>query len=100
MISVAAFLISVGCGSPESLAVGSRLLGAQGRPAATTCGSPERTTRFSVVAKDGVSWLQGRDGKPFFSMGVCCVEPGTSFNDYDQKNPSYAAYKYYPDGKE
>ncbi|MDR3688175.1 MAG: hypothetical protein P4L46_02265 [Fimbriimonas sp.] len=57
-------------------------------------------SRFRVVDDHGSMYLQGPDGKPFFSLGVCCVDTGTSYADYDPKNPSYAAFKYYAEGKQ
>jgi hypothetical protein len=56
--------------------------------------------RFKLIDDHGTWWLVGPDKKRFFSLGVCCVEPGTSFAEYDTKNPSYAAFKYYPEGKQ
>jgi hypothetical protein len=36
-------------------------------------------------------------GKPFFSLGVCCVTPGDPWLEYHPDNPGYAAFKQYPD---
>jgi len=57
-------------------------------------------TRFNLVNKDGFWWLAGPDKKPFFSLGVCCVTTGSSFMEDDPANPGYAAYRYYPNGKQ
>jgi hypothetical protein len=53
-------------------------------------------TRFQVVQDNGISWLTDPVGHKTVSFGVCCVEPGTPFVTYDPGNPSYAAWKYYP----
>ena len=53
--------------------------------------------RYMPVQKDGVWWLQsGKVRKPFFSFGVCVVDTGTKWEDYDPGNPSYAAHSFYP----
>lgn len=54
-------------------------------------------TRFQVVNDHGLDWLIDPNGKRFLSFGVCCVDPGTPFKEYDPSNPSYAAWKSYPD---
>src|ERR1019366_10502634 len=38
--------------------------------------------------------------KPFFTLRVYCVTTGAGFLDDDPKNPGYAAYRYYPTGKQ
>lgn len=52
---------------------------------------------FALLADKGVWWLRNPQGKRFFSLGVCCVEPGTAWKEYNPKNPSYAAWRYYAD---
>ncbi len=52
---------------------------------------------FSLQADKGVWWLKTPQGKRFFSLGVCCVEPGTVWKEYNPKNPSYSAWRHYPD---
>ena len=50
---------------------------------------------FSIKKIDGVWWLADQQGKPFFSRGVCCVNPGLEFKDYTLKNPGYAAWHHF-----
>lgn len=51
-----------------------------------------------AVAQDGNRWWLTRpDGSRFFSLGVCCVTPGTPWQDYKPDNPGYAAWQHYPD---
>ncbi len=70
----------------------------------TSCYGPgfsptKPSSRYHLVKEKGAWWLQGADKVPFFSFGVCCVDSGTSYLDYDPKNPSYSAFKYYTEGK-
>ena len=51
---------------------------------------------YSVVRDHGVAWIKGPDGKRIWSFGVCVVDPGVKFDDYDVTNPAYAAWRYYP----
>lgn len=48
-----------------------------------------------VLQRDGFWWLAGPDGRPFFSRGVCCVNPGLSRTDYDPQNPAYAYWRQF-----
>ena len=57
-------------------------------------------SRFTLESKNGSWWFAGPDKAPFFSLGVCCVTTGASYLEDDPSNPSYAAYRYYPTGKE
>ncbi len=50
---------------------------------------------YSIKQIDGVWWLVDPLGKPFFSRGVCCVNPGIEFKDYTLKNPGYAAWHHF-----
>lgn len=52
--------------------------------------------RFTAVRENGQWWLKSPDGQKQFIFAVCVVDPGTSWADYDLKNPSYAGFKYYP----
>jgi len=54
---------------------------------------------FSLSQQNGVWWLIRPDGTRFFSLGVCCVNPGDSFLDYNPKNPGYAAWQHYPNAE-
>ncbi len=50
---------------------------------------------FSIKKIDEVWWLQNQQGQPFFSRGVCCVNPGLEFKDHTLKNPGYAAWHHF-----
>lgn len=52
-----------------------------------------------MVEKGGVYSLLHPDGRPFWSFGVCCTDPGTPWSSDDPKNPSYAAYRLFPNGE-
>src|SRR5258708_5606990 len=51
---------------------------------------------FSIQQIGATSWLVKPDGERFFSMGVCCVSPGASREEFDPDNPAYACWQYYP----
>jgi hypothetical protein len=53
------------------------------------------STRFSIQQQGSTSWLVRPNGERFFSLGVCCVTPGTSRREFDPSNPSYAAWQHY-----
>jgi hypothetical protein len=50
---------------------------------------------FTLSQQNGTWWLVRPDGTRFFSLGVCCVNPGDAFLDYNPKNPGYAAWQHY-----
>ena len=50
---------------------------------------------FSLDRKDGKWWLVAPGGQGFFSMGVCVVSQGSSKEEFDPENPSYAAWQHY-----
>ena len=50
---------------------------------------------FSIQQHDGISWLVRPNGERFFSLGVCVVSQGTSRQEFDSANPSYAAWHHY-----
>ena len=50
---------------------------------------------YSVAKESGVDWIQDPSGKRLLSFGVCVVDAGTPFLDYDPRNPSYAAFQHY-----
>jgi predicted Rdx family selenoprotein len=54
-------------------------------------------TSYTLRVQDGKWWLATPAGRPFFSLGVCCVTPGDPWLDYKPANPGYAAWKRYPD---
>jgi hypothetical protein len=53
-------------------------------------------TRFHVINEEGVSRLRDSDGHPFFSFGVCVVDMGTKFEEYQPSNPAFGAWRFYP----
>lgn len=54
---------------------------------------------YRVVEKNGIWWLQTPEGKPFFSLGVCCVLQGDTPKSFNPKNPGYASYQEYSSQK-
>ncbi len=52
---------------------------------------------FSIQKQDQISWLVRPSGERFFSLGVCCVDPGISRAEFRTDNPGYAAWRHYPD---
>ncbi|NWF88348.1 MAG: hypothetical protein HXY50_02690 [Ignavibacteriaceae bacterium] len=51
--------------------------------------------RFSLKQFNDQWWLVTPEGKPFFSRGVCCVNTGLAFDEYNQSNPGYAAWHHF-----
>jgi len=51
---------------------------------------------FTVRNIDGRYWLQRPNGGKFFSSGVCCVEPGEPWGEYDPAKPAYSAWREHP----
>jgi hypothetical protein len=51
---------------------------------------------YRIAQKGGIWWLETPAGKPFFSLGVCCVFQGDTRATFNPKNPGYAAYQEYP----
>ena len=47
------------------------------------------------MLQDGIAWLVRTDGQRFFSLGVCCVDPGVSRAEFRADNPEYAAWRHY-----
>src|SRR5688572_6231269 len=58
---------------------------ASGAPAART-----PSAGFSLRQQEGTWRLVTPDGLPFFSLGVCCVQPGVARKHFDPENPGYA----------
>ena len=50
---------------------------------------------FSVRQDQGRWRLFSPRNQPFFSLGVCGVNPGIPRAQYDPENPSYSAWQYY-----
>jgi hypothetical protein len=51
---------------------------------------------YGVVRKEGRWWFISPKGKPFFSMGVNCVNMGVTPEEYNPANPGYCALRIYP----
>ncbi len=68
------------------------------------CGSADAhdgTPRFYRVARqDGVWSVVAPDGRPFFSLGVDCVERGAAREAYRADRPRYAAFRHYASDNE
>ncbi len=56
------------------------------------------TTSFGVSQMDG-RWMFKASSGPFWSLATCCTGPGTTWDEYNPKNPSYAAHKLFPNSK-
>jgi hypothetical protein len=52
--------------------------------------------RFPLSRQGGAWWLSDSKGIKFVSLGVCCVDTGSSFLTFDPENTSYAAFRFYP----
>lgn len=55
---------------------------------------------FSIQQQGQNAWLVGPDGDRFFSLGVCCVNQGSSPGEFDPANPGYAAWRHYADSNQ
>lgn len=55
----------------------------------------EMSLPFSIRRQGEDYWLVKPNGDRFFSLGVCCVNPGTSTNLWNPANPGYAAWQHY-----
>lgn len=56
--------------------------------------------RFKPVQVDGVWWLQTPAKQNLFSLGVCVVDSGIKWSEYDLKNPAFAGFRFYPNQSE
>lgn len=65
--------------------------------ALTVCLSALRAENppFRVGQDQEDFWLITPQGERFFSLGVCCLNQGTSREKDDLENPSYAAWRHY-----
>lgn len=52
--------------------------------------------RYTTLNDNGVWWLVGPDHEKIFSLGVCVVDPGVSWDDYSLNNLAYAGFRFYP----
>ena len=65
-------------------------------PASTNASVPASPPQpFATRKDDSGWWLAAPDGQKFFSLGVCCVNQGTSREAWDSENPSYAAWQHH-----
>lgn len=62
--------------------------------------APLDSTRYKIREINGKLWLVNSENEFFFSSGVCCVNPGVTFEEYSARNPGYAAWHNYSDSKE
>ena len=68
----------------------------QNERSASQVQTTKNVARGFSVRREGERWsLVTPQGKPFFSLGVCCLFQGPAHNDYDPENPSYARWRYY-----
>jgi hypothetical protein len=59
-----------------------------------------RAGAFSIIERDGLWWLEAPGRRPFFSLGVCCVDQGISREAYDPAKPGYAAWRHHVNPEE
>ena len=62
--------------------------------------SSNQSPGFLVVRQEGKWWLISPARERFFSMGVCVVSRGSSKEEFDAENPSYAAWQHYADSQQ
>lgn len=55
--------------------------------------------RYKLVKESGAWWIQTPAKENLFSLGVCVIDFGTKWSDYDLGNPGYAGYRFYPNQK-
>ena len=58
---------------------------------------PFASAPFSIQQQGGISWNVKPNGDLFFSLGVCCVNQGTSREEWNAANPGFAAWQHYGD---
>jgi hypothetical protein len=63
---------------------------------ASALAHPHLTERFHTVRENGVWWLRDQADRNVFSLGVCVVDPGYSWDEYDPNNLAYAGFRFYP----
>lgn len=51
--------------------------------------------RWGIEKRGPAWWFVSPEGKPLWSLGVCCVNPGASWDQYDPTNPGYAAHRLF-----
>src|SRR5688572_18836604 len=67
-------------------------------PSASQITTAQRTIPGFSIRRQEPGWsLVSPEGKPFFSLGVCCVHQGTAREGFDPENPGYAAWQHYQD---
>lgn len=55
---------------------------------------------FTVQMTNRHAWLVRPDGQRFFSFGICVVDQGASWTNFNPNNPGYAAFQHYKDSNE
>lgn len=63
----------------------------------TASASSSTNRGFSIQQQGESPWLVRPNGERFFSLGVCVVSQGTSRQEFNASNPSYAAWQHYAD---
>ena len=66
------------------------------RPGVIAQAQHQETNGYRVAQRAGVWWFVAPDGKPLFSLGVCCVGTGAARDKYRADRPEYAAFQHYP----
>ena len=89
-----AFLRGTAAGMSGALAAGCAR-----RPRPAPRGAPPAVSPppVRVEGRDGRWSFVAPDGRPFFSVGVSCLDGGVPRAEYDPENPAYARWRLYPD---
>jgi hypothetical protein len=74
----------------RAILVAASLLAPRALPGAETTNAP-----FSIQQREGISWLTKPNGQSFFSLGVCVVNQGATWEQFTSTNPGYAAFQHY-----
>lgn len=67
---------------------------------ATASQTPAKPFSLLKTGPENQWQFKSATGSPFWSLGVCCTGPGSTWDEYDPKNPSYAAHKLFPNSSE
>src|SRR5690349_14580785 len=66
-------------------------------PAGVVTAAENSAPPYQIQPRGGALWIVAPDGRPFFSLGVCCVGMGIPRGEYDPQKPGYAAWRQYAD---
>jgi hypothetical protein len=58
-------------------------------------GGASKPARCILRKDESGWWFVSPDGKPFFSLGICVFDQGTTKGNYDPAKPSYAGLRHY-----